>query len=329
MNDGTRTITPIFIFSLGRSGSTLTQRILATHPEIETASEPWVLVPLLYSMRSEGIYSVYSHRVAYKAIEDFCSDLPGGVNDYLQEIKELALRFYARKAKSNARYFLDKTPRYHVVASQIMQMFPESPCIFLWRNPLAIAASIIETWGNGRWNLYEFEFDLFDGLESLVEACQEAGDRACSVRYEDIIGETSDTRERVFRYLALPFDEAGSVQISDVKLTGRMGDQAGVKKYSAVSRESKDNWREVLASPIRKMWCRRYLRWIGRDRLNFIGYELDGLLSDLDAVPNRFGTVISDIWRMMFGMAVKTFEPWIMRDKLARMRRGQRLRIHN
>jgi hypothetical protein len=78
-------------------------------------------------MRSETIYSVYGHRVAYKPIEDFCSGLPGGQADYLEELKELALRLYARRSKSNARYyFLDKTPRYHMIAFQFMQMFPDS-----------------------------------------------------------------------------------------------------------------------------------------------------------------------------------------------------------
>jgi hypothetical protein len=47
-------------------------------------------------MRSETIYSVYGHRVAYKPIEDFYSGLPGVQADYLEELKELALRLYAK-----------------------------------------------------------------------------------------------------------------------------------------------------------------------------------------------------------------------------------------
>jgi len=306
----------------------MTQRLLATHSEIETASETWILVPLLYSTRREGVYSEYSHRTAFRAIEDFCSDLPGGASDYLQEIKEFALRLYARKSKSNARYFVDKTPRYHVLAADIMRMFPESPIVFLWRNPLAIIASMIETWGKGRWNAYEFEFDLFDGLEGLIAAFQPADGRVCSVRYEDLVGDDPATRERLFGHLGLAYHDSKSAGFSNVRLTGRMGDQAGSRKYFELSREPGEKWRKVLASPIRKIWCRRYLLWIGKKRLKLMGYELDALLRDLDTTPISFRTVPSDLALMLFGLAVRTFEPWLVRDKIALIRRGKRLHVH-
>jgi len=57
MNDVTRLITPIFIFSLPRSGSTLMERILATHPAVGTASEPWILLPFLYTRIRDGVYA--------------------------------------------------------------------------------------------------------------------------------------------------------------------------------------------------------------------------------------------------------------------------------
>lgn len=322
-------ITPIFIFSLPRSGSTLTQRILATHPSVATASEPWILLPFLYSRIPNGVYAEYSHRVAFKAIEDFCADLPGGPSDYLEEVRELALRLYRRRAGPNARYFVDKTPRYYVISSEIMRLFPEALFVFLWRNPLAIIASIVETWGRGRWNLYEFDFDMFDGLEGLAATYGAAGDRAWSVRYEDLIAEGAEARERLFAQLGLAFDEARTAEFSRVALTGRMGDQKGIGAYSALSEQPTAKWKQTLAGPVRKMWCRRYLRWIGKDRLAIMGYDIDTLRQELDSIPTRFGTVASDILRMLFGLAVRTLEPWIVRDKLARLRRGDRLHAHS
>ncbi len=43
----------------------------------------------------------------------------------------------------------------------------------------------------------------------------------------------------------------------------------------------------------------------------------------------RAKTIPSDILRMMFGLAVRTCEPWILRDKLARLSRGARLYAHS
>jgi hypothetical protein len=131
MNDVTTGITPIFLFSLPRSGSTLTQRILATHHAVETVSEPWILLPFLYSRVREGVYAEYGHRVAFEAIEDFCSELPGGSEAYLGEIKELALRLYRLRAKAGTQYFLDKTPRYHVISAEIVRLFDDARFVFL------------------------------------------------------------------------------------------------------------------------------------------------------------------------------------------------------
>jgi hypothetical protein len=38
---------------------------------------------------------------------------------------------------------------------------------------------------------------------------------------------------------------------------------------------------------VRRAWARRYLRWIGEERLAVMGYRLDVLLAELDAIePN-------------------------------------------
>src|SRR3712207_7451790 len=89
-------LTPLFLFSLPRSGSTLAQRILAAHEPIATASEPWILLPYLYTLREHGVYAEYNHRILVQAVEDFCAVLPGGRDDYRSEehTSELQSRQY-------------------------------------------------------------------------------------------------------------------------------------------------------------------------------------------------------------------------------------------
>jgi hypothetical protein len=319
---------PVFIFSLPRSGSTLLQRILATHPAVATASEPWILLPFLYARRPNGIYAEYNHRKAIKAIGDFASGLPGGEAEYLEAVRAIVLKLYRERAGPKARYFVDKTPRYHVVSGDIVRAFDDGIFIFLWRNPLAIAASMIDVWGHGRWNLYEFEFDLYDGLEALVAAQELAGPRAISLRYRELISESAESRARVFSHLGLQIEEAHPEDQQDVQLTGRMGDQVGGKTYRDLSQEPLFKWKRTLGSPLRKLWCRRYLRWIGRDRLKAMGFDLDELLRQLADAPTTWRTVPSDALRMLFGYAVRVFEPWILRDKLESILSGARNRAH-
>jgi hypothetical protein len=52
---------PIFILSRTRSGSTLLQRILRSYDEIATVTEPYILLPFVYTLRERGVVSEYVH----------------------------------------------------------------------------------------------------------------------------------------------------------------------------------------------------------------------------------------------------------------------------
>ena len=161
---------PIFLMSLPRSGSTLIQRLLASHQDVATVSEPWILLPYLYTLKSHGVYAEYDQRLLITAIKDFCREMPNGKADYLAEMRSYVLRLYETAAGGPYQYFLDKTPRYHLVADKIFELFPDAKYIFLWRNPLAVVASIAQSFSGAKWSLHRNKVDLFTGLENLVSA---------------------------------------------------------------------------------------------------------------------------------------------------------------
>ena len=72
----------IFILSQPRAGSTLLQRMLASHPEVHTLSEPWVMLHPLYALRTAGYQAEYNYRAAQEALRVFVEALPGGAEDY-------------------------------------------------------------------------------------------------------------------------------------------------------------------------------------------------------------------------------------------------------
>lgn len=309
-------IRPIFLFSLPRAGSTLVQRVLAAHDDIATTSEPWLLLPFLFSIREQGVYAEYSHKLMVQAVEDFCGELPGGIDDYFEELRTFVLQLYAKAAKGEAGYFLDKTPRYHLVVEEIIRLFPDGKFIFLWRDPLAVIASIIETWGQGKWNLYLCKVDLFDGLTNLISAYSAHAGQVCAVKYENLLSNPEAEWKRVFAYLELPFDVELLSRFKEVHLSGRMGDPTGVQQYQALSKEPLEKWKRVLINPIRKAWCRRYLRWLGEDRLATMGYDLAALLSALDSVSPSMKFVGADILRMARGLVYCLLETHIIKYKL-------------
>jgi hypothetical protein len=287
-------VRPIFIFSISRSGSTLVQRVIAAHEGVATVSEPWLLLPLLYTLRRQGVIAEYVHPLSVNAIEDFCEQLPAGRDDYLQELRDLALHLY-EKAAPDSRYFLDKSPPYYLIADEIMTLFPDAKFVFLWRNPLSIVSSIIETWQGGRWHPTMFRSDLFIGLPRLVAAYRAAGSRAHAVRFEDLVGGDRRNWEALMQYLEIEFDPGTLERFSAVELRGRMGDPTGPRLYTALNEDTTSKWKRTFRNPLRKAWCRRYLRFLGEERLATMGYSASRLVAELDAQPINLAGLLPDL----------------------------------
>jgi Sulfotransferase family len=296
-------IQPIFIFSITRSGSTLMQRVIASHDGVATTSEPWLLLPYLYALRDAGVVAEYTHPLMSRAVTDFCDTLPAGVEDYHEELRNFTLRLYEKAAPAGARYFVDKSPPYYLVADDIMQLFPEGKFIFLWRNPLSVIGSIVDTWQAGAWRATAFREDLFIGLPRLVAAYEANRQRAYAVRFEDIV--TGDERHwrPLLEYLGLDYDPRSLDRFSDVELAGSMGDQIGVRKYAKLDLEPTVKWTRTLANPLRRAWCRRYLGFLGRDRLATMGYDKDELIGALSAQPRSCASLVSDVRRLAVDLA--------------------------
>jgi hypothetical protein len=306
---------PIFLLSLPRSGSTLVQRVLASTPEIATAPEPWFLLPQVYALRERGVEAEYVQVSSARAIRGFADRLPNGIDDYHATVRDLALRLYDLAAgNGEGRYFLDKTPRYHLIVDELFELFPDARFVFLWRNPLAVAASIVETWAKGRWAVQRWHVDLFDGVTNLTDGFRAHEDVALSVRFEDLIGDPLNAWPRLFAHLDLPFDPAVLSAFSELRLDGRMGDPTGVDRYRELSTEPLEKWKATMRSPVRKHWARDYLEWIGVERLALMGIDLDELLRELEDVPTRARGSASDLMRGAYWRADR-----VGRDRAARL----------
>lgn len=302
------TVKPLFLFSLPRSGSTLVQRVLAQHASISTVSEPWLLLPLVYATREYGTISEYWHGASRIAIKEFAENLPDGMRSYEFALRRFTLELYSQVGDANAQYFLDKTPHYHAIAEDIVRIFPDAKCILLWRNPLAVAASMITTRGKGRWALHYRRFDLYDGIENLVQLQARHSDKLCIVHYEKLVGNSSASEwKQIFDYLGLEFDLRFLSDIPKDTLKGRMGDPTGVHLYKDVSSQSVDKWITVFGNPVRTAWARRYLKWIGKERLEQMGYSLDTLMSQTGNKSN-WKWVFEDIIRLIYGEVIKVID---------------------
>lgn len=320
-------VTPLFLLSLPRSGSTLLQRILGRHPEVSTGPEPTFLLPLFNLTSDDEVAATYDHRYTSWAIDDFFMSI--GDDGFNETVRAWALDAYSRASLDGAAYFLDKTPKYHQIATEIVETFPSAPIIVLWRNPLAIVSSMLSTWGGGKWMLHHFRLDLFDGLPRLLDVVRANPDRVCVVRYEDLVADPEREARRLFDHLGLEFDRRVLDDFAGVELAGRVQDpNVGTEGFTTVRDDRVDRGVTLLSNPLRKRWCRHYLRWLGRERLTAMGYDLDDLLRSLDATRTSSKHLVSDVYRMPYDHLYRLLEIGLFAKKIRRLRSGRILLAH-
>lgn len=287
---------PVFLLSLPRSGSTVVQRILASHPEIRTASEPWLLLPHTYAHRSQGIRAEYWQEAAAIALRDFCRELPGGAEHYRRALGDFVMGLYEAAAGAGAKYFVDKTPHYHAIAEDLQQIFGDARFVILWRNPLAVLSSMLATFRSYRFEPHLFEFDLYDGIANLSRFAASRPDGLHTVRFEDLAAGSVDHWAALFGHLDLDFEPAWLDEFGHVSLRGRVGDPRAARS-SALVPSPADAWKACLSGWVRKSWCARWLNWIGQERMSLMGYDLNAQMAELESLPSQ-GTGAIDLLQL-------------------------------
>lgn len=273
---------PIFIFSLPRSGSTLLQRILMTHSEIASVAEPWILLPLIYAEKKSGLFSEYNQDWSSTAIEDFIGHLPEGKAGYQQELRKFILTLYSKHCSNGESYFLDKTPRYYLIIKEIIELFPQAKFIFLFRNPVEILSSILTSWCNkSLFKVHVYQNDLFNGPVLLAEGYRLHRHLAYRVDYKSLLEDPQREIEGICQYLEVPFEEAMLQKFPESILKGQMGDSIGTKTYSTISTNTLFKWNQAIDTWVLKKYFLHYINSLDKKVLEEFGYSKEALIQGL------------------------------------------------
>lgn len=265
----------IFLISQPRSGSTLLQRVLAGHPEIHTTAEPWLMLPLIYTFRSSGIQTEYDHTLAQSAVVDFLKSLKYGDQAYKNAISAAAALLYQQACKEAGKsIFLDKTPRYYLILEDLHQLFPEAKFILLFRHPLAVLNSILETHVKGNWILlHRYRNDLITAPRQLILAKRTFGRGCFCLQYEDFVRRPEQTAKSLFDFLDLSFSESYLYYSETTRPAGKLGDQKTIEAYSFPNPARIDRWHQLVSHPQTLHFARAYLAELGDDLVSQMGYS--------------------------------------------------------
>ena len=306
-------IKPVFIFSLPRSGSTLLQRMLAGHPDIETTSEMWFLLPLVYSLRDKGIYTQYNTKSLNKALTYILSQLPNGEKDYFNAIKLFANTIYSKLSKKNAIYFLDKTPRYYLIINEIRRIFPEAKCLFLFRHPLSVIASVIESFNRGKMGDINHKIDMYKGPLMLASGYSEYKDNCYAIQYESLITQPEETIKNICSYLQIQYSDTLTTEFSNIPLKG-LGDKFSSKAFNKINTERVNRWKTVLGTRYRKRYAKKYINYLGEHTIKTFGYDFNEIISEIEQLETKNYGGIKDFYHETI-CNVKSFIDWPMLKK--------------
>ncbi len=273
----------IFLISQPRAGSTLLQRILSNHPEVHSISEPWLMLHPLYQLKNDGYEAEYNARWAFKAFQGFLSELPKKEETYIDAVR-LMYGFLYNKVllQEDAIYFLDKTPRYYFIISELYNVFPEAKYIFLFRNPLDVLTSILNTWVNYEWrNLRYFSHDLFDAPDLLLKGRNQINDQSIVVHYETLVQEPKATLQTICSKLGLNYYSG----FSNYGMTNMPMWDYGDKKIYTLNKPEPSNagkWLDAAGNPQYWRLLNEYLEILGREKTGLLGYDFGLLKSQLN-----------------------------------------------
>ena len=192
---------PVFIVGMPRSGTTLTEQILASHPAVFGAGELADIKRLTQQLLEPGAAQNLDYASGIEKTAQ--SRLTEIANNYLGTLQEL---------DSEARFVTDKMPHNFQHLGLIALLFPEARIIHCQRNPLDNGLSIY--FQNFIWT-HDYANDLasigrfYSEYERLMRHWKAVIDiPMLTVQYEDMIEDQEGTSRQLLEFCGLDWDDA-------------------------------------------------------------------------------------------------------------------------
>jgi tetratricopeptide (TPR) repeat protein len=183
---------PIFVFGMMRSGTTLLEQILSSHPDIGAAGEQrfWVKNRTAPFVRQGGGLD--------KAVLDALSE------DYASILRRIA---------PGKRFVIDKMPTNYMQVGLLHLAFPNACLIHIRRHPIDTCLSIFTThnrvpipWANHKHNI-AVNYQRYDDLMRHWQNVLPEG-RMLEVRYEELVSNPKPVIEQILARCGLDWSDS-------------------------------------------------------------------------------------------------------------------------
>lgn len=191
------TPTPIFIVGLPRTGTTLTDRILSSHSQVQSAGESQLLQMVL----RDGTRAGNAVGITGEQIKAAASRAPASIATAYMEAVSHRL--------DTSPYFIEKLPENVLYLGFIAKAWPNARIVHLRRHPMDACFAMYKQ------SYFRFAYSLDDlaayylAYDRLSRHWRETiGSRMIELNYEDLVGNQEEQTRRVLDELGLDFEEA-------------------------------------------------------------------------------------------------------------------------
>jgi hypothetical protein len=201
MADPNRGARFIFVGGAARSGTTLVQNMLDSHPDIYGAPE-FLHIPDIISLRKK-----LRHSIDQKWIDLICS-----YEDVDRHICSLIESFlYPLAEQSGRRFVSEKTPNNILVFPELISLFPGARFIHVVRDPRAIIASMLQVGKRAKqrgWNTQDYTHSVSAAID-YIHQCFKTGfvsseiapEKVLEVVYERLVANPEYETKRICEFL--------------------------------------------------------------------------------------------------------------------------------
>jgi len=238
------------------------------------------LLPLVTCFNEDYTRSVYGHIVLERAIADLKAEAGNFQQACDDHIRSFINDIYA-PLRGNRKYFLDKTPRYYLIAEDLHRLFPEAKFIYLFRNPLDIYDSVIEAFCNDNLRALPGHYmDVTEGFNLLCKSFERYRNNAMGITYEDLCADSENIARKICGYLEIGYHPEMLTHFSEIRFSGTLGDR---------KRDQFNNIRHTQTlKPISAARRLLYANWLARtsvQTMSISGYRHEDLAEKLKSRP--------------------------------------------
>jgi tetratricopeptide (TPR) repeat protein len=193
--------TPVFIIGMPRSGTTLIEQILSSHPLVEGAGELMALTDIANNYCSVKAAAPYPEGVLRLQSSEF-TDMG---SEYLAAI---------RRFSEDAKHITDKMPHNFLRVGLIKAILPNAKVIHCSRDPMDTCLSIYKNYFSGKES-HQYAYDLHElgTYYLLYQSLMEHWEKVLpgymyTVKYEEMINCQREETEKLLSFCGLPWDDA-------------------------------------------------------------------------------------------------------------------------